>query len=109
MENERQLYNVREKQYDSVEKQPLRQQRDENIISCDIIIAGGSTAALVAALSAADEGTDLAVRLIEPTTWAGGQLTSSLVTAIDFGKKNRKLSCLPKLFANYLMEEGYPQ
>ena len=42
MENERQLYNVREKQHDSVEKQPLNQQRDENIISCDIIIAGGS-------------------------------------------------------------------
>eukprot|EP00944_MAST-04C_sp_MAST-4C-sp1_P000881 g881.t1 len=109
MENERQLYNVREKQHDSVEKQPLNQQRDENIISCDIIIAGGSTAALAAAFSAADEGPDLAVCLIEPTTWAGGQLTSSLVTAIDFGKKNRKLSCLPKLFANYLMEEGYPQ
>ena len=83
--------------------------RNSVIVSCDIIIAGGSTAAFAAALSAADEGSDLIVCLIEPTTWAGGQLTSSLVTAIDFGKNNRKASCLSKSLAQYLTSEGYPK
>ena len=90
----------------------LQQAKNDNhnaiVVSCDIIIAGGSTAAFAAALAAADEGSDSIVCLLEPTSWAGGQLTSSLVTAIDFGKKNRKASCLPKLFAQYLMDEGYP-
>jgi hypothetical protein len=47
----------------------------------DVVIAGGSTAAFAAALSAAESGAKTA--LIEPTDWVGGQLTSSGVPAID--------------------------
>lgn len=47
----------------------------------DVVIAGGSTAAFAAALSAAEAGARTA--LIEPTDWVGGQLTSSGVPAID--------------------------
>eukprot|EP00945_MAST-04E_sp_MAST-4E-sp1_P001929 g1929.t1 len=75
---------------------------------CDIIIAGGSTSALAAAFAAADEGPNLSVCLIEPTSWAGGQMTSSLVTALDFGKRNRKLSCMTKNLAKYLQSQKYP-
>lgn len=49
---------------------------------CDVIIAGGSTAALAAALSSAREGARTC--LIEPTDWAGGQLTAAGVPAVDF-------------------------
>ncbi|QDT68560.1 tricarballylate dehydrogenase [Planctomycetes bacterium MalM25] len=47
----------------------------------DVVIAGGSTAALAAAFSAADEGARVA--LLEPTDWIGGQLTASGVPAVD--------------------------
>ncbi|MEN1678668.1 MAG: FAD-dependent oxidoreductase [Planctomycetota bacterium] len=47
----------------------------------DVVIAGGSTAALAAAFAAADEGCRVA--LLEPTDWIGGQLTSSGVPAVD--------------------------
>ncbi len=50
-------------------------------IEADVIIAGGSTAALAAALAAADEGAITV--LLEPTDWIGGQLTSSGVPAVD--------------------------
>lgn len=49
--------------------------------SYDVVIAGGSTAALAAAFSAAEEGARVA--LLEPTDWIGGQLTASGVPAID--------------------------
>lgn len=44
------------------------------VIRADVIIAGGSTAALAAAFAAAEEGATT-VR-IEPTDWMGGQLTT---------------------------------
>ena len=47
----------------------------------DVVIAGGSTAAFAAALSAAASGARVA--LVEPTDWVGGQLTASGVPAID--------------------------
>ena len=47
----------------------------------DVVIAGGSTAALAAAFAAADEGASVA--LLEPTDWIGGQLTASGVPAVD--------------------------
>jgi len=49
---------------------------------CDVIIAGGSTAALAAALASARE--QRLTCLLEPTDWPGGQMTSSGVSAIDF-------------------------
>ncbi|MBX3432091.1 MAG: FAD-dependent oxidoreductase [Pirellulales bacterium] len=47
----------------------------------DVVIAGGTTAALAAALAAHDEGARVA--LLEPTDWIGGQLTASAVPAVD--------------------------
>lgn len=50
-------------------------------VTADVVIAGGSTAALAAAFAAAEEGAS--VVLIEPTDWIGGQLTASGVPAVD--------------------------
>lgn len=47
----------------------------------DVVVAGGSTAALAAAFSAAEEGARVA--LLESTDWIGGQLTASGVPAVD--------------------------
>lgn len=51
-------------------------------VDCDVIVAGGSTAALSLALSAAREGAKTC--LVEPTNWPGGQLTAGGVPAVDF-------------------------
>eukprot|EP01100_Stratorugosa_tubuloviscum_P007363 TRINITY_DN3072_c0_g1_i1.p1 TRINITY_DN3072_c0_g1~~TRINITY_DN3072_c0_g1_i1.p1 ORF type:complete len:578 (+),score=262.15 TRINITY_DN3072_c0_g1_i1:41-1735(+) len=56
---------------------------------CDIIVAGGSTSALATALASARDSPTAIVCLIEPTDWAGGQLTASAVSAIDFGNYNQ--------------------
>lgn len=53
----------------------------QDIRRADVVIAGGSTAALAAAFAAAEEG--VSVALLEPTDWIGGQLTASGVPAID--------------------------
>jgi hypothetical protein len=53
----------------------------QDIRHADVVIAGGSTAALAAAFAAAKEG--VSVVLLEPTDWIGGQLTASGVPAID--------------------------
>jgi hypothetical protein len=55
-------------------------------IVCDVLIAGGSTASLAAALASARHGADTC--LTDPTDWLGGQLTASAVSAIDFGWAN---------------------
>ena len=49
---------------------------------CDVIIAGGSTAAVAAAVASADVGAKTC--LVEPTEWIGGQLTASGVSAVDW-------------------------
>jgi hypothetical protein len=49
--------------------------------NCDVVIAGGTTAALAAALVSADRGAKTC--LLEPTEWVGGQLTATGVPAID--------------------------
>lgn len=49
---------------------------------CDVIVAGGSTAAIAAAVASADVGAKTC--LLEPTEWVGGQLTASAVSAIDW-------------------------
>ena len=58
------------------------------VSECDVIVVGGSTAALGAALSAAKEFQAEAqgriVCLTEPTNWLGGQLTAAGVTAVDW-------------------------
>lgn len=47
----------------------------------DVVVVGGSTAALAAAIHSAQSGANTA--LLEPTDWVGGQLTASGVPAID--------------------------
>jgi hypothetical protein len=85
-------------------------------VECDVIIAGGSTAALAAALHAAREGATTC--LIEPTDWPGGQLTSEGVSAIDFawhragdldvGAAARDPANQPHELARILRELGSP-
>ena len=64
---------------DAPESIPYRIDRTEE---CDVIVAGGSTAALAAALTSAREGA--LTCLLEPTDWVGGQITAGGVPAIDF-------------------------
>ena len=59
------------------------------VIECDIVVAGGSTAALAAAIAAVDEsqhalddpsggsGSSVEICLTEPTDWVGGQVSSN--------------------------------
>eukprot|EP00940_MAST-03C_sp_MAST-3C-sp2_P002834 g2834.t1 len=76
---------------------------------CDVLIVGGSTAALAAAISASDDvPPSTVVCLTEPTDWLGGQLTSSLITAIDFGQHNRDAQHLPASFVELLSALGWP-
>ncbi len=53
------------------------------IEDCNLLIAGGSTAALGALLSAS-KLLNTRVCLLEPTDWAGGQLTAELLSIPDF-------------------------
>ncbi|KAL9643031.1 hypothetical protein ABK040_010722 [Willaertia magna] len=64
------------------------QSNKTEIQNCQVLIVGGSTSALAAALSSASE--KVVTCLIEPTDWVGGQLTSSGVPAIDFAWENQK-------------------
>lgn len=50
---------------------------------CGVLIAGGSLTAVSAALTSARSGVKTC--LLEPTNWAGGQLTNQGVSAIDEG------------------------
>lgn len=59
----------------------------DRTVDCQVIIAGGTTAALAAALAAAkefDSAGEGTVCLLEPTNWPGGQLSASGVPAVDF-------------------------
>eukprot|EP00035_Acanthoeca_spectabilis_P033268 m.22716 g.22716 ORF g.22716 m.22716 type:complete len:852 (+) comp5851_c0_seq1:51-2606(+) len=56
------------------------------VTNCSVVIAGGSTAALAAAIASAKEG--VRTCLLEPTDWPGGQMTSAGVPAIDFNNAN---------------------
>ncbi len=49
--------------------------------SCEILVAGGGTGGVAAALAAARRGRSVA--LIEETDWLGGQMTSQGVSALD--------------------------
>ena len=45
-------------------------------VECDIVVAGGSTASLAAAITAAEADRSLSVCLTEITDWPGGQMTA---------------------------------
>jgi hypothetical protein len=55
--------------------------RDIAEIACDVLVAGGGTGGIAAALAAARGGRT--VCLIEETDWIGGQLTAQGVSALD--------------------------
>jgi 2-polyprenyl-6-methoxyphenol hydroxylase-like FAD-dependent oxidoreductase len=54
---------------------------DARVIECDILVVGGGTGGVAAALAAARRGRH--VHLIEETDWIGGQLTAQGVSALD--------------------------
>jgi hypothetical protein len=76
--------------------------------TCDVIIAGGSLAALAAAVSAANHSSAPIVCFLEPTDWPGGQLTASAVPAVDFGHHNGKPSNIARALASFLFGQFMP-
>jgi hypothetical protein len=74
---------------------PLCTQASHLQVSCDIVIAGGSTSALAAAFGAAEASPTASICITEPTDWLGGQMSSSGVSAIDFGAPCFPLNILP--------------
>ena len=74
----------------------------DEVINCDIAIAGGSTASLAAAITAAEAAPEMTVCLTEPTDWPGGQMTSGGVPAIDFGGANKYEANQPKSFRDFM-------
>ncbi len=81
------------------------------ISDVDIIIGGGSLSALAAALTAANVSRswnlNLSIVLLEPTSWAGGQLTASSVPP-DFGQQNTVVENLPQSFVDLLLAVAGP-
>lgn len=70
----------------------------KSALQCDIAIAGGSTASLAAAITAAEAAPELTVCFTEITDWPGGQMTAGGVPAIDFGSANKMPENQPKSF-----------
>eukprot|EP01084_Bolivina_argentea_P175722 304236_1 len=75
-------------------------------IDCDILIAGGNTGALSAAITAAQlaesQNQSISICLLEPTDWPGGQLSAEGVSAIDYGPYNGKAINQPKSFQSLI-------
>jgi hypothetical protein len=67
-------------------------------VACDIVVAGGATASLAAAITAAEAAPELTVCFTEVTDWPGGQMTAGGVPAIDFGGPNEQADNQPASF-----------
>jgi NADPH-dependent 2,4-dienoyl-CoA reductase/sulfur reductase-like enzyme len=72
----------------------------QTTVECDIVILGGSTASLAAAITAAEADPSLSVCFTEITDWPGGQMSSGGVPAIDFGPSNDNPAVWPASFAD---------
>ncbi|HEY9678396.1 MAG TPA: FAD-dependent oxidoreductase [Drouetiella sp.] len=57
-----------------------------NSIKCDILIVGGGTGGVAAALAASKVRDDLKICMTEETDWIGGQMTAQGVSALDENK-----------------------
>src|SRR5438094_4932913 len=60
---------------------PVEARADGHSEHCEVLIAGGGTGGVAAALAAARNGRRVA--LLEETDWLGGQMTSQGVSALD--------------------------
>src|SRR5262245_6853054 len=60
---------------------PVVRQQAEQVERCEVLIAGGGTGGVAAALAAARKGRS--VVLLEETDWIGGQMTAQGVSALD--------------------------
>lgn len=73
-------------------------------VTCDIVIGGGNTGALSAAITAAQsaqaKNISISICLLEPIDIFGGQLMN--VPAIDFGGKNKESVNQPKSFRDLI-------
>ncbi|EDQ86953.1 uncharacterized protein MONBRDRAFT_27772 [Monosiga brevicollis MX1] len=77
--------------------------------TCDIVVAGGSTASLAAAITAAEADASLTVCFTEITDWPGGQMTAGGVPAIDFGSWNGDPDNQPASFRDFFFSlDGNP-
>lgn len=104
------LLGCKERSFNSSEKAQGDFQFNFASPQCDVIVAGGSTAALAAALASARE--ERLTCLIEPTDWPGGQMTASGVSAIDFshitvkghamGRESQRPENLEKTFYDWM-------
>jgi len=65
----------------SVAVVPVGDLADARVIACDVLVVGGGTGGVAAALAAARRGRH--VHLTEETDWIGGQLTAQGVSALD--------------------------
>ena len=77
-------------------------------VHCDVIVAGGSLSSVAAAVSAANTSAALAVCLLDPTDWLGGQLTAGAVPAVDFGPENAVPANLPASLSAFLFGAHMP-
>ena len=57
----------------------------EKTVDCDIVVAGGSTASLAAAITAAEADASLTVCFTEITDWPGGQMTAGVAASAAAG------------------------
>jgi hypothetical protein len=71
---------------------------DAATVSCGVVVAGGSTASLAAAITAAEAAPEMTVCFTEITDWPGGQMTAGGVPAIDFGGPNAEPENQPASF-----------
>lgn len=71
------------------------------VVTCDVLVVGGSTGGTSAALSAAQSG--MHVCLTEETTWLGGQMTSQGVSEFD---ENRYIETAGGTASYYQLRNG---